>query len=85
MRLPQVQIEGAKAANHSMINEPLAARANVRAKPKRARWYFQSFGECPVCGRPTYYREARYTIPPPKEKRYEILSDEHCYDYCLEV
>lgn len=50
--------------------------------PKRARWYMNYVGECPVCGRDKSYREARYTEPPPKGERYKYLSDVATYDRC---
>lgn len=49
----------------------------------RARWFMQYCGECPVCGAWKGWKEARYTDPPPKEKRYEYLSPEECFDYCI--
>ena len=54
----------------------------VKPKPKRARWYMQFIGECPVCGRDASHKEAMYTDPPPKEKRYKRIPDSISYDYC---
>ncbi len=53
-------------------------------KPKRARWYMQYVGECPVCGRWHGWKEARYTKPPSKTKRYDYLPDTITYDGCLQ-
>lgn len=51
-------------------------------KPRRARWYLQYVGECPICGRSKSYKEAMYTRPPKKEKRYKSIPDFLTYDYC---
>ena len=47
-------------------------------KPKRAKWYFQYIGECAICGKYTGWKEARYTKPPRKFKRYKYLPMEAC-------
>jgi hypothetical protein len=52
-------------------------------KPRRARWYMQYIGECPVCGSDKSWKEARYTRPPAKRKRYEYLPDTHTFDGCI--
>lgn len=52
------------------------------SKPKRAKWYMTYVGECPVCGRYTGYKEAKYTKPPPKYKRYQYMPDTITYDGC---
>lgn len=51
-------------------------------KPKRARWYMQYRGECPVCGRDKSFKEAMYTRPPKKALRYKPLPNFITYDYC---
>ena len=51
-------------------------------KPKRARWFLQHLGSCPVCGREKLWKEAKYTEPPPKNERYDYMSDVECYDWC---
>ena len=53
-------------------------------RPKRARWYMGYVGECPVCGSWQGWKEARYTKPPAKAKRYEQLPQTHTYDNCLQ-
>jgi hypothetical protein len=50
---------------------------------KRAKWYMQYIGECPVCGRNAGWKEARYTRPPAKIKRYEYLPDQVTFDGCI--
>lgn len=44
----------------------------------------QYLGECPVCGKWAGWKEARYTKPPEKARRYEELDPATTYDYCLE-
>lgn len=55
----------------------------MKTRKRRAKWYMQYIGECPVCGRNKSFREARYTKPPIKSHRYTLLSDTMTFDHCI--
>ncbi len=50
---------------------------------KRARWYMQFMAECPLCGRDQSIKEARYSEPPEKEKRYAYPQPTACPEHFI--
>lgn len=67
-----------------MGRSPRRAQEGETLTTKRAKWYMQYIGECPVCGKDKSYKEARYTEPPPKDERYENQPPQETYDHCAD-
>lgn len=55
-----------------------------KKKQQNKHWYKMYYGECPVCGRQTKYKERIYGKKPKDLKEiYKQISQTESYDYCL--
>jgi hypothetical protein len=63
----------------------VAEQSGLAVRKRAAHWYRQYVGECPVCGKDKSYRQ-RVDGPKPTDKRsrYVQLSQQECYDGCLD-
>lgn len=54
---------------------------------KQKYWYKRYIGACPVCGKDKSYKVRQYLSDKPDhpDDRVFYLSDQECYDHCLEL